>query len=501
LTFHFEAIQKKVLMSTRPSDTTRPPVHLRIGSTVRTTGSGGTYDHIDPTTGQVDATIPMAGPAEVDEAVAVADEAFHEWKNTRPAQRARLLSRLADVLEENRDELIRRAVLDNGMPVRTAELSFQLVPEWIRYYAGFADKIEGRVATAFGPDGEFGYSLAQPYGVIGAITTWNAPLASIAMKVPAALAAGNTVVIKPPEVTPFAPDLFGELAEVAGFPSGVINVVPGSVAAASRLVEHPKVQKITFTGGPATARAILRTCAELIKPVVMELGGKSANLIFEDADLESAIKYGTLRVLGLQAGQGCGFPTRMLVQRSVYEEVLSGVVETAEAIKVGNPWDPTTDVGPVINAAAVDRILGMIERAERDGAKLVTGGGRVKVDGFEGGYFLQPTVFADVDPQSELAQTEVFGPVLAVMPFEDEKEAIEIANSTKYGLTSYVQTNDLRRAHRVAEQLVAGGTMIGGAPNVHAQRPFGGVGISGFGKEGGPEGIAEFLRVKAVAIV
>ena len=487
-------------MSTHPTDMTRPPVHLRIGTAARTQGSGGTFGHVDPTTGEVDATIPLAGPAEVDEAVAVADEAFQAWRNTRPAQRGRLLFRLADVLEEHRDELVRRSVLDNGMPVRTAEASFQLVPEWIRYYAGFADKIEGRVATSFGPDGEFGYTLAQPYGVIGVISTWNAALSSIAMKVPAALAAGNTVVVKPPELTPFAPELFAELVAEAGFPSGVVNVLPGSAEAGARLVQHPKVQKITFTGGPQTARAILRECAESIKPVVLELGGKSANLIFEDADLKQAIAWGTLRVLGLQAGQGCGFPTRMLVQRPVYDEVVRGVVETTEAIKVGDPWDRSTDIGPVISRQAVDRILGMIDRAQQDGAKLAAGGGRVMGNGLDRGFYLQPTVFTDVDPQCEIAQVEVFGPVLAVMPFDSEDEAIAIANATQYGLTSYIQTNNLRRAHRVAEQLVAGGTMINGAPNIQSQRAFGGLGLSGFGKEGGPEGLAEFLRVKTVAI-
>jgi aldehyde dehydrogenase (NAD+) len=488
------------MMSTHPVDMTRPPVHLRIGTAARTHGSGGTFDHVDPTTGEVDATIPLAGPAEVDEAVAVADEAFQTWRNTRPAQRGQLLFRLADVLEEHRDELVRRAVLDNGTPVRTAQAAFQLVPEWFRYYAGFADKIEGRVATSFGPDGEFGYTLAQPYGVIGVMSTWNAALSSIAMKVPAALAAGNTVVVKPSELTPFAPDLFAELVAHAGIPSGVVNVLPGSAEAGARLVEHPKVQKITFTGGPQTARAILRECAESIKPVVLELGGKSANLIFEDADLKQAIAWGTLRVLGLQAGQGCGFPTRMLVQRSVYDEVVSGVVETTAAIKVGDPWDRSTDIGPVINQQAVDRILAMIDRAQQDGAKLAIGGGRVTGNGLDRGFFLEPTVFTDVDSQCEIAQVEVFGPVLAVMPFDTEDEAIAIANATQYGLTSYIQTNDLRRAHRVAEQLVAGGTMINGAPNVHSQRAFGGLGISGFGKEGGPEGLAEFLRVKTIAI-
>ncbi|WP_198955514.1 MULTISPECIES: aldehyde dehydrogenase [unclassified Frankia] len=481
-------------------DRTRPPVHLCIGAERLAAGSGGTFEHVDPCTGEVDAIVPLAGPAEVEQSVRLAHEAFLRWRDVRPAERRRLLFRLADLIEQNAAEFSRRAILDNGMAVSSAVGLVGGAVEWTRYYAGFADKISGRVASSFGPDGEFSYTLAQPYGVIAAIITWNGPLTSLSMKVPPALAAGNTVVVKPSELTPFAAELFADLVEAAGFPPGVVSVLPGTGEAGAALVEHPLVQKVSFTGGPVTAKAILRTCAEQMKPACLELGGKSANLVFDDADLDAAIAWGTLRVLGTVSGQGCAFPTRMLVQESIYEEAIDRVARLVKGIRVGDPWDTATDIGPVVNQAAVDRILGMIEQAGLDGARLVAGGGRLQGP-LSGGYFLEPTVFADVEPHSELGQVEVFGPVLSMMPFSTEEEAVEIANCTRYGLSSYVQTTDVRRAHRVAERLVAGATMINGAPNMMVNRPFGGLGLSGYGKEGGPDGLAEFQRIKTVAMV
>lgn len=479
---------------------TRPKVHLRIGGERLAAGSGGTYDHVDPSTGQVDARIPLAGALDVDRAVEEAQAAFLQWRDTRPAERRRLLLSLADLIEAHKAEFMRRAAMDNGTAVTTAAGLALNAAERTRYYAGFADKVAGRVASSYGPDGEFSYTLAEPYGVIGMIITWNGPLGSLTMKIPAALAAGNTVVVKPSELTPFAPDLFADLVEEAGFPPGVVNILPGTAAAGARLVEHPLVQKISFTGGPATARAILKACAEQIKPAVLELGGKSANLVFDDADLAQAAQWGTMRVLGTQAGQGCNFPTRMLVQDRVHDDMLRRVVDIARAIRVGDPFDTDSDIGPVVNQAAVDRILGIIDRAKRDGARLMCGGGRITKVPLAEGFFLEPTVFADVDPQSELAQAEVFGPVLAVTRFTTEEEAIRIANGTPYGLGAYLQTNDLRRAHRVAERLVAGVVCVNGAPAQMINRPFGGFGLSGYGKENGPEGLAEFQRIKAVAL-
>jgi aldehyde dehydrogenase (NAD+) len=482
------------------TDRTPPAVHLRIGSERRTSGSGGVHQHVNPVTGQGDADIPLAGPAEVGEAVSAAQEAFATWRGTRPAERRRLLHRLAELIEENGAEFARRGTLDNGTPITVAGGFVPQSAEWTRYYAGWADKISSDLTAYHSKDGEIGYTLAQPYGVIGVIITWNGPLISLAMKVPAALAAGNTVVVKPSELTPFSGELFADLVEQAGFPPGVVSVLPGAPEAGAALVAHPQVKKITFTGGPDTARKILHGCAEQMKPAVLELGGKSANIVFGDADLDAACSHATFMSVAVLSGQGCALPTRMIVHESVYDDAVSRVAAIAKAITVGDPFDPATVSGPVVTSSALDRIMGMIDRARLDGARLVAGGARL-AGALAGGYFIEPTVFADVDPQSELAQQEVFGPVLAITPFRTDDEAIAIANSTPYGLSAYVQTADLRRAHRVADELVSGEVLVNGAVNLGVHRPFGGVGLSGFGKEGGRAGLEEFLQVKSVAIV
>lgn len=478
---------------------TPPAVHLHFAGREVESGSGGIYKHINSATGQVQGEIPLAGAKEMNEAVEAAQRAFETWRRTAPAVRRQLLTRLAELIVQNGPEFARRGTLDNGTPIAFGYYFPQLAAEWTSYYAGWADKIDGRVASTLTTDGEFSYTLAQPYGVVGIIITWNGPLISLVMKIPAALAAGNTVVVKPSEMTPYSADLFARLVKEAGFPDGVVNILPGGIEAGEALVKHPLVKKISFTGGPATARRILADCAELIKPVVLELGGKSANIVFPDADIEAVCASGTMGSIGLLSGQGCAFPTRMLVHRDIYEPVLAGVTAVAQALKLGDPFDMNTQSGPLINQAAVDRVLGMIERAKSAGARLLTGGNRLGAP-FEKGYYVEPTVFADVNPKSELAQQEVFGPVLAIIPFTTEEEAIHIANDTLYGLSSWVQTRDIRRAQRVAESLMAGEVMINGCMSIQPRRPFGGFGISGIGKEGGREGLEEFLRVKTVGL-
>jgi aldehyde dehydrogenase (NAD+) len=477
------------------------PVHIRIGSERLSSGSGGTHERINPATGKADSTIPLAGPDEVDRACKVAHEAFLEWRRTPPAERRRLLMRLADLLDANDGETNRLLTLDMGAAYTPGTGQPSMLSNYTRYYAGWADKYNSEVVGNYMANRDFAYTLAQPYGVIGVIVTWNGPVGSIAMKVPAALAAGNTVVVKPAELTPYGPEFMADLFEEAGFPPGVFNVLPGTAAAGDALVRHPLVKKVTFTGGPGTAAKILQACSESIKPAVLELGGKSANVIFEDADLDAACAHGAILSVGYLAGQGCSFPTRMLVQEPIYEEVVHRMSVLAKSFQVGDPFTPGTVTGPVINQAAVDRIMGIIERAPSEGARLVTGGRRLTLDGdLAGGYFIEPTVFADVDPYSELAQKEVFGPVLAITPFSDEADAIAKANSTPYGLAAYLRTNDLGRAIRVAEQLDAGDIHVNGAGNLMVNRPFGGLGLSGMGKEGGRQGIEEFLQLKGVGI-
>jgi aldehyde dehydrogenase (NAD+) len=287
-----------------------------------------------------------------------------------------------------------------------------------------------------------------------------------------------------------------DLVEQAGFPPGVINILPGTAEAGAQLVGHPLVKKVSFTGGPATATKILQACAPDMKPAVLELGGKSANLVFEDADLDAACQLGTAYSLIALSGQGCAFATRMIIQESVYDEVVARVTLIAQNIPIGDPFDPAVASGPVVNQGAVDRILSMIERAKEQGATVLTGGHRID----RPGYFLEPTVLVDVDPASEIAQTEVFGPVLCLFRFSTEQEAVALANDTRYGLSSYVQTRDLGRAVRVAADLEAGETLINGAMNLQVGRPFGGFGLSGMGKEGGRAGLEEFLRTRAVGI-
>ena len=425
-------------------DRTPPAVHLRIGDQRLQTGSGGVHGHVNPCTGKVDAQIPLAGKAEVDRAVGVAQEAFQSWRTTPPAQRRTLLLALADGIASNVDELCRLGTLDNGMSNKGGTMP-NMAAEWTRYYAGWCDKLSSEVVSSSTDSGVLSYTLAQPYGVIGAIITWNSPIFSLAMKIPAIVGAGNTVVVKPSELTPFTGEFFMDLVERAGFPAGVINMLPGDASAGEALVTHPQVRKISFTGGLATATRILSACAESVKPVVLELGGKSANLIFEDADLKMATTVGSMVGCGFMSGQGCNFPSRMLVQRGIYDDVVETVKANAESYKIGDPFDPNVLSGPVISEAALERILGLIQRAQKDGARLVTGGQRLGGE-LADGYYIAPTVFADVDPDSELAQTEVFGPVLAITPFDTEQDAIDIANNSRYGLSGYVWTADLKRA-------------------------------------------------------
>ena len=483
---------------TTTTDFVLPPVTLRIGGETRSTG-GGVHSHVDPATGRANASIPLASAADVDDAVQAAHAAFAVWRATPAGTRAKALLNLAQLVEEHTEDFVELAIADNGIARSNAYPTVSAAVEWIRYYGGWADKLPlGRITSVAGAGGSFGHTLRQPYGVIGAIITWNAPLMSLSMKVPAALAAGNTVVVKPSELTPFTAMLFADLITEAGIPAGVFNVVPGGAEAGAALVDHKLVKKITFTGGPETARKITAACAQTFKPVVLELGGKSANLIFADADLEAAAMHSTFMAFGIMSGQACALPTRLLVQDSVYDSFVATVGTIASSFKTGNPQEPDTICGPVINEAAIDRIHAMVTRARGDGARLITGGQRLAGE-LADGFYYPPTVLADVDPASELAQKEVFGPVLAITRFSDEAEAIALANGTEYGLSGYVWTSDARRAVRVTEALETGEVTINGAPSAVAERPFGGIGHSGNGNEGGLEGLEEFFWTKSVA--
>lgn len=480
-------------------DRTPPQSRIIYGDKSLTSGSAGIFKHIQPATGRHQADVPLAGKKEVDEAVACAKQAFDVWRRMPAVQRRALLTRLAELIEANAAEFSRRAAIDGGVPLTIGTSGPRMAAEWTHYYAGWADKVDGQVLSTF-PGDEFIYTLPEPYGVIGVIITWNGPLISLGMKVGPALAAGNTVVVKPAEQTPFAATLFAELALQAGIPPGVVNVLPGGAEAAEALIGHADVEKITFTGGPITARKILHQCADLLKPAVLELGGKSANIVFEDANVMAVAQHAAFWSVGILSGQGCELPTRLLVQDSIYDQMVEAVTAVARQMPLGDPFDSNTIVGPVINEAACHRIMGMIERAKAARAGRITTGGERVGGELANGYYIRPTVFADVDPASEIGKQEVFGPVLVIHRFKTEEEAIQIANGTMYGLGGYIQTNDLNRAHRVAGAMKTGNVHINGGRNIAAWAPFGGLGISGYGKEGGRPGLDEFIRGKTISM-
>lgn len=477
-----------------------PQVHLHLGHERRSAGSGGQHDHLHPVQQTVQASIPLAGRAEVEQAVARAEAARGGWRRTSPEARRDILLRLANLMEANKGELARMAALDGGTPLVAGERGADLAIAWTRYYAGWCDKLTGDVMGTFDTRGEFSYSVPEPIGIVGIIITWNGPLISLGMKVCAALAAGNCVICKPAELTPFAPELFMQLCGEAGVPDGVLSMLPGTAEAGEAIVRHPKIRKISFTGGPITARKILTACAEEIKPSVMELGGKSASLMFPDCDIQAACERALFWSVGILSGQGCALPTRLLVHADIYDDVLARLEQMVAMFKVGDPLEPGVMVGPLINRAAVERVLGMFDRVRSEGSGRFLVGGQHCDGPLAEGNFIEPSIIVDVDPESEIAQVEIFGPALVVMKFQDEDEAVAIANNTAYGLAAYIQSNDIQRVHRLAERLEAGGVYVNGATQINAHTPFGGMGISGFGKEGGKAGIDEFLHYKTVTI-
>jgi acyl-CoA reductase-like NAD-dependent aldehyde dehydrogenase len=365
-----------------------------------------------------------------------------------------------------------------------------------RYYGGWTDKIEGRTISTWGGPAH-DYVVYEPYGVIGAIIPWNGPLFAATMVIAPALAAGNTVVIKSPELAPWSVMRLGELLIEAGFPPGVVNVVTGGADVGAAMVAHPGIDKIQFVGSGVTAKKVLTSAAQTLKPCGLELGGKSAVVVFADADLQDAAKRGLSGAVSAN-GQGCVNGTRLLVERPIYDAYLAMLSAMAAHINIGDPLDPKTVMGPVISQTALDRILGMVQQAQADGARLVCGGERLAGDHADG-YYMGLTILADVNPDSQLARSEVFGPVLCVTPFDSEEEAIALSNGSDYGLGAYIHTQNLARAHRVAARMDAGMVQVNGAgEGMTPCAPFGGVKQSGYGRLGGEDGLREFLRAKNV---
>ncbi|MGA8546246.1 MAG: aldehyde dehydrogenase family protein [Mycobacterium sp.] len=484
-------------MTTTPAT----PLHsgaLLIGGERVIAASGGTYDHMYPASGLCNATIPLAGGSEVDRAVESAWEAQRQWLSYPVDRRRDLLLDLADVVRDHFAELAELNVHDYGVPIAMAGNSF-LTERFIRYYAGYADKAHG---TSTPVSGAFDVNIVErePYGVVGVIAPWNGPLVVIGSAVVPALAAGNAVIIKPSELAALAPLRFGELCLEAGLPAGLVNVLPGGPEGGDAMVRHPRIRKIHFTGGQSTAQKVLRAASHNLTPVTAELGGKSAYLVFADADIDQAASLAAFQGPITQAGQSCACAARLLVEESVYDNFVEKLVAAVQAAKIGDPLRPDVMLGPVITEAAANRILSVVdETVSTNAGELVTGGTRLGGD-LADGYFIEPTVFANVDNRSALAQTETFGPVVSVIPFADESEAVDVANDTRYGLNAFLWTTNLERAHRVARQLDAGSVWINRHSDIEPQSPYGGYKQSGYGRTGGIEGFHDFLQIKNIRI-
>lgn len=477
-----------------------PASALHIGADVLEKSAGGESVHVDPTTGKETKSFPLAGAGEIDRAVKAARAAFPAWKAVPAPQKQAYLMAIADKLLAEGEKLAALGAVDNGTPFIAGMGAFSAIPaDWFKYYAGWIDKLEGTTPVSNDPT-SFWYTRRVPYGVVGIISAYNAPMAFMGLKVAPALAAGNTVVVKPSELAPWAAIRFAEICREVGLPDGVVNILPGGREAGEALVSHPDVDRISFTGGDQTARSIMTLAAQNLTPVTLELGGKSASIIFDDANLEAAAGLAIQGSIAFINGQACVAGARILAQRSVYEQVNEILAGVAGALPVGDPSSPDTIIGPVINEHHCNRIMSVIDGAEKkDGARLVYGGDRVGGE-FADGYFIRPTVIADVTPDSSLAQNEVFGPVVSVTPFDTEEEAIAIANNSRYGLAGYVHTENLGRAHRVAQSIDAGVITVNSPYMVPSNVPFGGMKSSGFGREGGPDGVLEMTHSQAIQI-
>jgi aldehyde dehydrogenase (NAD+) len=459
-------------------------------------GSGPTMAHIYPANGQVTSELKLAGATEVDAAVLAARNALTSWRASSSEVRRNLLLKLADLIEQHTQELAALDTVGNGYPSMMSPYTSMVIAQRFRYYAGWADKIRGETLDTWSSPAH-NYVNYEPYGVIGAIVPWNGPLFAAAMVLAPALAAGNCIVIKAPELAPYSVMRLATLFEEAGFPEGVVNMVCGGPDVGEAIVANAGIDKVQFVGSSATAKKVLKTAAESLKPCGLELGGKSAVVVFEDANLQDAAKRGLSGAVSV-SGQGCVNGTRLLVQRSVYDQFVAMVQAMAEHMKLGDPSDPSTVMGPIISEQSLNRIEGVIAKAKEQGARLICGGERASGD-FADGYYMPLTIFADVDHSSDVAQQEIFGPVLTITPFDTEAEAIELANGTEYGLGCYIHTQNLSRAHRVAAKMEAGLVQVNASgEGMQPFAPFGGYKQSGYGRLGGEQGLLEFLQVKSV---
>ncbi|MFM7232662.1 MAG: aldehyde dehydrogenase family protein [bacterium] len=480
------------------SETLAPvkPGRLIIDGQAVDAADGATFTTVNPATEEVITTVAEAGVADVDRAVKAAHAALQgPWSRMKAVDRSRVLWKLGDLVLQHADELARLETLDNGKTItESRHVDIHMVANCFHYFSGWASKLTGDTTTV--NPGMFTYTLREPVGVVGAIIPWNFPMIMVGWKVAPALAAGNTIVVKPAELTPLTAIRIAELALEAGVPPGVFNVIPGKGRIAGEaLVKHPLVSKISFTGSTSVGQHLMRTAADTLKKVTLELGGKSPNIVFADADLDAALKGATMGIF-YGKGEVCAAGSRLLVERSIYDDFVAKLADRAKKTLPGDPMDPKSRMGSLVSKHQMDTVMGYVESGVREGAKLVAGGERAPIQGK--GAFVQATVFADVDNSMKLAQEEIFGPVLAVIPFDDMDDALAKANDVFYGLASGVWTRDLRKAHHVSRRLQAGTVWINTYNNYDPGMPFGGVKGSGFGRDLGEACLNEYTQTKSV---
>ncbi len=478
------------------------PRPFLIGGNWSQAASGKTFPTYNPATGEEIAQVAAGDKEDVDRAVRAARKAFESgaWRRTTPSQRTRLLWRLAELIEEHADELAQLDTLNNGMPLAAARGSVPFGAEILRYNAGWATKLSGETVSHSIPqvadEKWVAFTLREPVGVVGQIIPWNVPMGLVAQKIAPALAAGCTIVLKPAEQTPLSALRVGELILEAGFPEGVVNIITGyGETAGAAIAAHPDIDKVSFTGSTQTGKLIAAAALGNMKRVTLELGGKSPNIVFQDADLDLAIPGAAVACFA-NVGQLCTAGSRLYVQKGVYEQVVQGIADEARKIKVGHGFDPTSTMGPVVSKEQHDRVLGYLSSGLADGAKAVIGGKRHG----DRGYFVEPTVIVGAREEMKIMREEIFGPVVCAVPFTDPAEVAATANDTTYGLAAAVWTRDLHKAHKLAAELRAGTVFVNNYHNYDLALPFGGYKQSGWGREFGKEGIEAYTEVKSVVM-